>query len=67
MDPSDYDDDDFDIHESLPKDGMDDLFNQNKNFSVRCLKRIAMISSEIVTADEQDAGEAGEAGDGATE
>ena len=33
MDPSDYDDDEFDIHESLPKDGMDDIFNQNKNFS----------------------------------
>lgn len=31
------------------------FLNQNKDFSVRCLKRIEMISSEIVTAEEQEA------------
>ena len=28
------------------------FLNQNKNFSVRCLNRIKLISSEIVTSDE---------------
>jgi hypothetical protein len=32
MEASDNYDEDF-IDESLPKDGMEDLFNQNKNFS----------------------------------
>lgn len=37
------------------------FLNQNKNFSGRCLKRIQLISSEIVTADEQKANDSGDA------
>ena len=33
------------------------FLNQNKNFSGRCLKRIQLISSEIVTAEEKQASE----------
>ena len=33
------------------------FLNQNKNFSGRCLKRIQLISSEIVTAEEKQANE----------
>lgn len=36
------------------------FLNQNKDFSVRCLRRIEMISSEIVTAEEQKASEDGD-------
>ena len=37
------------------------FLNQNKNFSGRCLKRIQLISSEIVTAEEKKANESGDA------
>ena len=36
-------------------DRLKKFLDQNKNFSDRCLKRIQMISNEIVTADEQKA------------
>ena len=36
------------------------FLNQNKNFSGRCLKRIQLISSEIVTAEEKKANESGD-------
>ena len=37
------------------------FLDQNKNFSDRCLKRIQMISNEIVTSEEQEAQEVQEA------
>lgn len=43
-----------------------EFLNQNKKFTGRCLNRIKIISSEIVTAEELNEAN-GDAGDGATE
>ena len=42
-------------------DRLKKFLDQNKNFSDRCLKRIQMISNEIVTSEEQEAQEVQEA------
>ena len=41
------------------------FLEQNQNFSDRCLKRIQLISSEITTAEEQNAQDDADGGDDA--